>query len=228
MKTLFIRSITGIIYLSILGCAFFISEWTLVVVFTLFLCIALFEYIHLLQKLPASQNKMQQLFRRWILPVVWIIFPVLLLEYWCIEWGATNIVVALIIILSLNDTLAYLFGSLLGKHKIWTRVSPKKSWEGFVGGLVTTMAVIGFIVHIPYFQNDIFTNQYLWMGFAFVVIIAGTFGDFTESFLKRLAQQKDSGKILPGHGGILDRMDSLLFAVPAGFVYWEICEYIVS
>jgi len=165
---------------------------------------------------------MQRVTRRWILPVVWIVFPVLLLQYWCILLNVTNLMVALLIILCTNDTMAYLFGTLLGKHKIWTRVSPKKSWEGFLGGLITTMAASWFFIQISYFQNNTFTNPYIWMGFAFVVIIAGTFGDFAESMLKRVAQQKDSGKILPGHGGILDRIDSMLFAVPAGFIYWMI------
>jgi len=132
--------------------------------------------------------------------------------------------VALLCILCLNDTMAYVFGTLLGRHKIWTKVSPKKSWEGFFGGLITTLTASYFMIHIAYFQNEIFESSWLWMGFAFVVIIAGTLGDFAESMLKRLANQKDSGTILPGHGGILDRIDSMLFAIPAGFAYF----YLVS
>jgi phosphatidate cytidylyltransferase len=224
MKALFIRTLTGIAYLFILGFAFFFSKYALLVVFTVFLCIALFEYINLSQKFPVPKNKKQKIFRRWILPVVWIIIPVLLLEYWCIILNATHIAVALVIILCMNDSMAYLFGSLFGKHKMWTKVSPKKSWEGFFGGLVSTMAACWFFTQISYFQNDVFSSSYTWMGFAFVVIITGTFGDFTESMVKRLAQQKDSGSILPGHGGVLDRIDSMLFALPAGFIYF----YLVS
>ena len=226
MKKVFVRTITGIIYLSILALAFFlplpIRNYVLLSVFTVFLCIALFEYCNLIQKFSAPQNSIQYAIRRWILPIVWIVFPVLLLEYWCVFFNATIILVALIAILCTNDTLAYIFGTLFGKHKIWTKVSPKKSWEGFLGGLISTMAICWLITYIAYFQNDIFNTSYLWAGFAFVIIIAGTFGDFAESMLKRLAQQKDSGVILPGHGGILDRIDSLLFAVPAGFIYWMI------
>ena len=222
MKSLLIRTLTGIAYLSVLALAFFSSKYALLIVFTVFLCVALFEYFNLMQKFPAPKSNMQRVTRRWILPVVWIVFPVLLLQYWCILLNVTNLMVALLIILCTNDTMAYLFGTLLGKHKIWTRVSPKKSWEGFLGGLITTMAASWFFIQISYFQNNTFTNPYIWMGFAFVVIIAGTFGDFAESMLKRVAQQKDSGKILPGHGGILDRIDSMLFAVPAGFIYWMI------
>jgi phosphatidate cytidylyltransferase len=144
------------------------------------------------------------------------------LEYWCIGLNATPFVVAMFIILCVNDTLAYVFGSLFGKHKLWQKVSPKKSWEGFLGGLICTASASWFFMKIPYFQNDIFINPYLWMCFAFTVIIAGTLGDFAESMIKRYAQQKDSGAILPGHGGILDRIDSMLFAVPIGFVYWTV------
>ena len=222
MKTLFTRTLTGIAYLLILSFAFFVADAALVAVFSIFLCVALFEYFNLAQKFPAPQNKRQHTVQRWILPVVWIIIPVSLLVFWCIVWNATPIMVALMVILCLNDTLAYVFGSLFGKHKMWQRVSPKKSWEGFTGGLISTMVASLFFTAIPYFQNDIFNNRYIWMGFAFVVIIAGTLGDFAESMLKRYARQKDSGNILPGHGGILDRIDSLLFAVPVGVIYWGI------
>jgi len=222
MKTLITRSITGIAYLSILAVAFFLSKFVLVTVFTIFLIIALFEYINLAQKFPAAKTTGQQVFRKYILPIIWIFLPVVLLEYWCVILNSTNILVALVIILCTNDTMAYVFGSLLGKHKMWKKVSPKKSWEGFFGGLISTMVAAWFIIKIPYFQNDTFTNPYLWIGFTFVVIIFGTMGDFAESMVKRFAQEKDSGKILPGHGGILDRIDSMLFAVPAGLIYWVV------
>jgi len=222
MKTLLTRTLTGIFYLFVVGFAFFFSPSALISVFSLFLFIALFEYIHLAQKFPVLKNKMQRITLKFFLPVVWIIFPVALFIYWCIILNSTNIMVALFIILCLNDTLAYVFGSLLGKHKIYPKISPKKSWEGFFGGLIVTIIAVYFLIHIPYFQSNVFTNPYIWMGFAFVVIIAGTLGDFAESMIKRFANQKDSGTILPGHGGVLDRIDSMLFAVPIGFIYWGI------
>jgi len=224
MKTLITRTVTGIVYLTLLGFAFFVSKYALITVFTVFLFIAIVEYINLIQKFPAQTNHTQRLTHKIILPIVWIILPIMLLQYWCISLKATSIVVALFIILCVNDTLAYVFGSLFGKHKLWLKVSPKKSWEGFIGGLICTIIVSWFFIKLSYFQNSIFTNPYIWMGFALVVIISGTFGDFAESMVKRYAQQKDSGIILPGHGGILDRIDSMLFAVPAGFIYWGIIE----
>jgi len=220
MKILITRTITGMLYLFILGSALFLSKYVLLTVFTAFLIIAIIEYILLAQKFPTPKSNMQQLTQRIILPAFWIVMPVLLLEYWCIGLNAIPFVVALFIILCTNDSLAYVLGSLFGRYKLWPKVSPKKSWEGFIGGLICTMAVSWSFAKIPYFQNEVFTNLYAWMGFAFVVIIAGTFGDFAESMVKRYAQQKDSGAILPGHGGILDRIDSMLFAVPVGFIYW--------
>ena len=227
MKTLITRTITGIVYLVLLGFAFFCSKYALLTVFNIFLLIAIIEYVNLVRKFPVPKSNTQRFTQRIVLPIVWIVLPVLLLEYWCIGLNATSFVVALFVILCTNDTLAYVFGSLFGKHKLWRKVSPKKSWEGFIGGLVCTMAASWFFVKIPYFQNDSFTNLYLWMGFTFVVILAGTFGDFAESMVKRYAQQKDSGAILPGHGGVLDRIDSMLFAVPAGFIYWTVAMLIL-
>jgi phosphatidate cytidylyltransferase len=222
MRTLFTRTITGIAYLFVLGLAFFATKWLLIAIFTTFLLIAIYEYIILTQKFPTPKNTSQRIIRSYFLPFVWIVIPILLIESWCVILNATHIMVALFVILCMNDTMAYVVGSLFGKHKLWPKVSPKKSWEGFFGGLLCTMAACWFLLIIPYFQNDIFTNHFIWMGFAFVVIITGTVGDFAESMLKRYANQKDSGAILPGHGGILDRIDSMLFAVPVGFIYWGV------
>ena len=223
MKTLITRTVTGIAYLSVLGFAFFFSKYALLAVFTTLMLIAIIEYINLTHKFsPQTAPRISHPANRILLPVVWIIVPVLLLEYWCIGLKANNIMVALLIILCANDTLAYVFGSLFGKHKMCPKISPKKSWEGFFGGLISTLIVTHFFTQIPYFQNNIFTNSYIWIGFAVVVIVAGTFGDLTESMVKRFANQKDSGNILPGHGGVLDRIDSMLFAIPAGFIYWGI------
>lgn len=118
------------------------------------------------------------------------------------------------IFLWLNDTGAYCFGSLFGKHRLFERISPKKSWEGSIGGGVVAIAsafVLGhFFPVMPMLE---------WAGLALVVVIFGTWGDLTESLLKRQLQVKDSGNILPGHGGMLDRFDSSLMAIPAAVVY---------
>lgn len=121
---------------------------------------------------------------------------------------------AIYIFIWANDTGAYLSGSLLGKHKLFPRISPKKSWEGSIGGALLTA---GCAVAIAHFYA--FMNVWQWIGMALVVVVFGTFGDLTESMIKRQLGIKDSGNMLPGHGGILDRLDSMLFAIPAVMVY---------
>ncbi|MDR0961261.1 MAG: phosphatidate cytidylyltransferase [Mediterranea sp.] len=114
----------------------------------------------------------------------------------------------------LNDTGAYCVGTLLGKHRLFERISPKKSWEGSIGGGV--VALVAALVFAHYFP---FMPVLKWMGLALTVVVFGTWGDLTESLLKRHLGIKDSGHILPGHGGMLDRFDSALLAIPAAVVY---------
>lgn len=121
---------------------------------------------------------------------------------------------SIFIFLWLNDTGAYCIGSLIGKHRLFERISPKKSWEGSIGGGVVAIGVSFVLAH--YFP---FISMWEWAGLALVVVIFGTWGDLTESLLKRQLHVKDSGTILPGHGGMLDRFDSALMAIPAAVAY---------
>lgn len=129
--------------------------------------------------------------------------PLLLLSVFILAWC--------------NDTFAYLTGVKFGKHRLFERHSPKKSWEGFVGGFLFT--IIASIV-ISKFSN-IFAMQH-WIVISIIVSIIGTLGDLVESMFKRQMGVKDSGKILPGHGGILDRFDILFIVLPIVWVYLEI------
>lgn len=114
----------------------------------------------------------------------------------------------------LSDTGAYCVGSLIGKHRLFERISPKKSWEGSIGGAVFSIASSLIFAHCyPFFSIG------QWAGLAAVVVVFGTWGDLTESLMKRQLGIKDSGSILPGHGGMLDRFDSALMAIPAAVVY---------
>lgn len=114
----------------------------------------------------------------------------------------------------INDTFAYLSGSLFGKYKMCERISPKKTWEGFVGGNVfTLLAAVGVAYCCP------ILNIWQWLVVAQLVVVFGTAGDFFESLIKRVVGVKDSGNIIPGHGGLLDRFDSFLFAAPAVFAF---------
>ena len=118
------------------------------------------------------------------------------------------------IFLWLSDTGAYCVGSLLGKHRLFERISPKKSWEGSIGGGVFAVAASWLLA--CFFP---FLNGWEWTGLALTVVVFGTWGDLTESLMKRQLGIKDSGNILPGHGGILDRFDSALMAIPAAVVF---------
>lgn len=119
-----------------------------------------------------------------------------------------------------NDTGAYCAGSLLGKHKLFPRISPGKSWEGSIGGAIIVLAVA---FGIGQYENGLDSQTGLtvlqWMGLGLVVVMFGTWGDLVESLFKRTLGIKDSGNILPGHGGMLDRFDSSLMAMPAAVVY---------
>lgn len=136
------------------------------------------------------------------------------------------ILLAIFFFIWINDTGAFLVGSLMGRHKLFERISPKKTWEGFIGGL---LFCLGFSVLFYYVGNSFFgmesslhANLAIWLGLAAIVSIFGTWGDLVESMIKRTLHIKDSGNIIPGHGGILDRIDSLLLALPAVAVYFAL------
>jgi len=143
----------------------------------------------------------------------YIIVPLICLV-WIFEVEGRIYVLALFAFVWVNDTFAYLVGSAIGKRKLFERISPKKTWEGFFGGLIFAVFA-GFL--FSHFTAD--NNLIKWLGLAVVVVIFGTMGDLFESYIKRNLNVKDSGTILPGHGGFLDRLDSILFASPVALIY---------
>ncbi len=133
------------------------------------------------------------------------------------------------IFLWMNDTGAYCIGSLLGRHKLFPRISPGKSWEGSIGGAVVVLAVayllyvfdsgqLSYLADAGFRSSGMLTLEQ-WLGLGLVVVVFGTWGDLVESLFKRTLGIKDSGSILPGHGGMLDRFDSSLLAIPAAVIY---------
>lgn len=128
--------------------------------------------------------------------------------------------IPLIIIASIwiNDTMAYIIGSLIGKRPL-SPVSPKKTWEGTIGGIVCSVAIMSLL---GFWSQS--STVYIWSFIALIASVSGTFGDLLESKLKRLAGIKDSGSILPGHGGFLDRFDSLLLATPFVWLFLKIID----
>jgi len=128
----------------------------------------------------------------------------------------TLLPLSVFVFLWVNDTGAYCVGSLLGRHKLFPRISPGKSWEGCIGGAVFVL-VVAYI--ISYYIDNGILSTLQWLGLGLVVVVFGTWGDLVESLFKRTLGIKDSGNILPGHGGMLDRFDSSLLAIPAAVVY---------
>jgi phosphatidate cytidylyltransferase len=123
-------------------------------------------------------------------------------------------VLAIFVFIWVNDTAAFVVGSLLGKHKFIERISPRKTVEGFIGGIV--FSILAAIILSGFFTDY---SLIFWIGFSIVSALFGALGDLFESLIKRTYEVKDSGSLIPGHGGILDRIDSLLIAIPAVYIY---------
>lgn len=132
-----------------------------------------------------------------------------------------SLIIGIFVLIWVNDSFAYLVGKAIGKHKLFPSVSPKKTIEGFLGGLIFALIAAYFL---SLYGEELTSAQ--WLILAAVLVITGSIGDLVESKFKRLAGVKDSGAILPGHGGLLDRLDSLIFAAPFAFLTLQIFSYV--
>jgi phosphatidate cytidylyltransferase len=155
--------------------------------------------------------------------IIYVVLPFsLLMHIACIDQAFAGVmapynfhyVLGIICLIWISDVSAYLVGSLIGKHKLYERISPGKTWEGTIGATILTIAC-SFLIH--HFFPELALKH--WVVIAVLVSVFGTIGDLVESMFKRQAGIKDSGKIMPGHGGILDRFDSLLFVAPFVYAY---------
>lgn len=139
-----------------------------------------------------------------------------------------KIIIGLFIIIWTNDTFAFIVGKSIGKNKLFEKISPKKTIEGFIGGIIFSI-LAGYLISKYYIKA---TPQFseksimIWTSIALIVGVFGTIGDLIESKFKRIAGVKDSGKIMPGHGGILDRLDSVIFVAPIIFLFYQILYYV--
>lgn len=140
--------------------------------------------------------------------VVYIILPLLLINLMRLNSDDFWPVLSIFVLVWSSDTFAYLVGRKIGKHRLFERISPKKSWEGFIGGVVFSV-IAGLL--IAYFTDG---NLVKYAIYGITIATFGTLGDLVESMLKRSLNIKDSGTILPGHGGLLDRFDSVIFVIP--------------
>lgn len=161
-----------------------------------------------------------------LMGIVYVALPMALLPFIPLllspaEWQPWSVIFYIFIIWA-NDVFAYLFGITLGKHRLFERISPKKSWEGFFGGLLGAMAM-------GYAAAEILDgNVVVWVGAALVAAISGLLGDLVESMFKRSVDLKDSGNIIPGHGGWLDRFDALILSLPFVFIYLAFATAIID
>jgi len=163
-----------------------------------------------------KQNALRSL-ERSFLAMGYVALPVSMLNG-IMSITAPRLLLGMFIFIWLYDTGAYCFGMLFGKHRLFERISPKKSWEGVIGGVAACIAgaYASFYWFDEFFQvPDLAT----WIGLSVVVAVFSTFGDLVESLIKRSVGVKDSGSIIPGHGGVLDRIDSLLLVAPAVLIY---------
>lgn len=152
--------------------------------------------------------------------IVYVASPLFALNllYSSIE-GAQMLVLLMFVTIWLNDTGAFCVGSLIGKRRLCSRLSPKKSWEGFWGGMG---CCIIFSIICYYYFDAMSLKLWQWIILGMLISLMSTWGDLFESMLKRTVKVKDSGKLIPGHGGILDRIDSLLFVGPATYLFVQL------
>ena len=194
------RALSGAVYVAIMWFGTLCSELSFHILFAVILLACLYE----MYKLRKGKTK--------ILSFLYLLSPLLLVHF-----IKTELVLLMFILTWTFDTFAYLVGVKFGKHKIMPTVSPKKSWEGFVGGFIFT--VIAAYLTVSYFL-EIELNQIIVI--SLFLPFTATLGDFIESHYKREAEVKDSGNFIPGHGGMLDRMDAFMITIPVLYIYLKL------
>jgi CDP-diglyceride synthetase len=198
-----IRAISGAVFVVLVMGCIWLSPWTNVALWFLVGGLGVMEF----RKADPQSGG---------LPIYFILVAALSLAIWSWPGGGGAYdpwhALAFVWMVWANDTGAYLVGKPLGRHKLWPRVSPGKSWEGLAGGLVASAVVAGLIFGWP------------WAGLGALIGALATAGDLTQSAWKRKLGLKDSGSLIPGHGGVLDRFDGFLFAAP---MYWQIMRNFV-
>lgn len=191
------------------------NQWSFIILFTIIHFGCWYEFVKLIKKINPSYKLIS------LSGFIYITLPIVLLI--TIRLG-NNINIdnnflkiipcGIIFSIWINDTMAYVVGSLIGKTSL-SKISPKKTWEGTIGGALLCIIVIALIGYATHFYN--YTD---WIIIAMLCAICGNIGDLLESKIKRMAKVKDSGTLMPGHGGFLDRFDSLLVAIPFVWFYY--------
>ncbi|MDR1056906.1 MAG: phosphatidate cytidylyltransferase [Prevotellaceae bacterium] len=228
-----IRKVLGLISGAFLFLLLFFCAWA-GYDYSLLLLMAIPVFAIFIAELYSKSEQPMQMIATTLSGVIYVALPFSLMNLMVFPCGNNTVelsefyydyrmLLAFFIILWTNDVGAYCAGSLLGrsgKHKLFERISPKKSWEGFTGGVILSM-LAGFVLYFVW-GNNYPVSQVYWIVLGLIVSIFGTLGDLVESMLKRSAGVKDSGNIMPGHGGMLDRFDSVLLSFPLMLIYWQI------
>ena len=189
----------------------------------LLLCITIFVNLFLvkdllfIRKIPVFEKK------KYIILIFYLISSIIFLTLIPTYTGVFNpeLIVGVFVLIWTNDTFAYIVGKNFGKNKLYEKISPNKTVEGFLGGLVFNCIAGYFIFYFTHYLNFQF-----WLGMAIILSIFGTLGDLIQSKFKRQAGVKDSGKLMPGHGGLFDRLDSIIFSSPFVYAYLLIVNYV--
>lgn len=217
-KTFRTRTLTAIVFAIIMLAGLLWNKWSFIILFIIIHFGCWYEFIGLIKKIDPENYKAKSL-----LGLLYITLPVVLMIWMRVNNfnGATDnylkiIPCGIVFSIWINDTMAYIVGSLIGKTPL-SAISPKKTREGTFGGIILCVIVITLI---GYFAR--FYSIEDWIAISLLCAVLGTLGDLLESKLKRLAGVKDSGTLMPGHGGFLDRFDSMLVAIPFVFVYYEL------
>ncbi|MBD5206615.1 MAG: phosphatidate cytidylyltransferase [Bacteroidales bacterium] len=198
--------------LDVLGC---VSLCCLYVDYIFYIWAAIMVFRFIIELYISTDNPLKGLSHS-MLTQIYIGFPMAVMTWISVELSPM-LLLAIFFLLWINDTGAFLVGSLIGKHKLFERISPKKTWEGFFGGFIFCLiaSALFYLYCNNFFETDkIGANMCTWLILGALVSIFGTWGDLIESMIKRSANVKDSGNLIPGHGGILDRIDSLLLVLP--------------
>lgn len=189
----------------------------------LLLAATLFVSIKCLHLLFISKKDKIDKISKYIYVIGYVIFPFILITK--IPFGKhgfnPQIIISIFILIWTNDTFAYIVGKSIGKHKLIERISPKKTVEGFFGGMLFSI-IAGVLISKYYIGGSIL----IWTISPIIISIFSTLGDLIESKFKRIAAVKDSGHIMPGHGGILDRLDSIIFVAPFVYLFYQILYYV--
>lgn len=211
------RSLTAVFFVLIMMSGLLFNKWLFILLFGFILGGCITEFVSIIRLITGPRYLV-------FLPlaIVYIVMPVLMMVDLGLSVEDGKILgydplfpCAIMFSVWINDTMAYIVGSLIGRTP-FSKISPKKTWEGTLGGILLCIVVIMLLGSLPAARHIPMPQ---WAGLAAVVAIFGTLGDLLESKLKRMAGIKDSGSIMPGHGGFLDRFDSMLIAVPFAWIF---------